>query len=253
MRRRDAIKLAVTAPALIRAQSRTRPNILMLMTDQHRTDCVGAYGNARIHTPHIDRIAHEGVRFDCAYSSTPTCTPARSALLTGLSPWHHGLLGYANMAERYEVEKPRALAAAGYSTTVVGKNHFYPMRNAHGYQQMVVDEHCSMWFHKHPEQASGEARCDYEAWLWSQNPLIDPHATGLSWNDYRARAFALPENLHATRWTGDTAVNFLNAYDNPKPFFPQGFPSFVRTAPTTRPSGICAPTRTEPLPGAKAR
>ena len=58
----------------------------MIMADQHRFDCVGAYGNKAIHTPHIDRIAREGVRFDCAYSSTPTCTPARAALLTGLSP-----------------------------------------------------------------------------------------------------------------------------------------------------------------------
>jgi hypothetical protein len=43
MRRRDALKLAAAAPAFLRAQSRTRPNILMLMTDQHRVDCVGTY------------------------------------------------------------------------------------------------------------------------------------------------------------------------------------------------------------------
>lgn len=196
----------------------SKPNILLLMADQLRADALGCYGNAVVHTPNIDRIAREGVTFTGAYTSTPSCTPARSALLTGLSPWHHGMLGMTRMAARYPLEKPRALAEAGYYTTVVGKNHFYPMRNAHGYRQMVVDEHCSYWFDR-ANEASSEERCDYEAWFWSQLPTGNPHATGLGWNDYRGKAFALPERLHATTWTGDTAVNFLRGYDRSQPFF----------------------------------
>ena len=226
MTRRELVAWVALAPAA-QAQVRRRPtgrkpNILMIMADQHRFDCVGAYGNKAIHTPHIDRIAREGVRFDCAYSSTPTCTPARAALLTGLSPWHHGMLAYSDIAERYPLEKPRALAEAGYQTTTIGKNHFYPMRNSHGYQQMLTDEHCSYWApgdSAHQKEASPEARCDYEAWFWSQNPLGDPHATGLSWNDYRAKPFVMPERLHATKWTGDVAVNYLESYDRDQPFF----------------------------------
>ena len=49
-------------------------------------------------------------------------------------------------------------------------------------------------------------RSDYEAWFYSQAPTLDPHATGLGWNDYPAKSFALPERLHATQWTGDTAA-----------------------------------------------
>ena len=232
---------------------RTRPNILMLMADQHRTDCVGAYGNPLIRTPNIDRIAHEGVRFDCAYTSTPSCTPARSALLTGLSPWHHGMLGMVRMATRYPLEKPRALAEAGYYTTVIGKNHFYPMRNPHGYHQMILDEHCSYWFHKAKpaEAAASEDRCDYEAWFWSQAPMADPHATDLSWNDYRGRAFALPEHLHATRWTGDTAVNFLKTYERPEPFFLKV--SFIRPHSPYDPPARCLKTYEDTaIPKAKA-
>ena len=199
----------------------TRPNILMLMADQHRVDCVGAYGNKVIRTPNLDRIANEGLRFDCAYTSTPSCTPARSALLTGLSPWHHGMLGFSRMATRNAFEKPRALAEAGYYTTVIGKNHFDPIRNSHGYHRMILDEHCSYLIRdsRPVHSAPTEDRCDYEAWFWSQAPLADPHATGLSWNDYRGRAFALPERLHATRWMGDTAVNFLQSYEREEPFF----------------------------------
>ena len=230
MNRRNFVQLAV-ASSISGAVSgtpapktkRSRPNILFLIADQMRADCLGAYGNRTVKTPHLDSLAKQGARFDCAYSSTPTCTPARSALLTGLSPWHHGMLGMTLMAAEYPLELPRALSQAGYYTTVIGKNHFFPIRNPHGYHQMIVDEHCSYWFDDHEgnvaAQASDEERPDYEAWFWSQLPSADPHKTGLGWNDHRGKAFALPERFHATQWTGDTAVNFLKTYERPEPFF----------------------------------
>jgi choline-sulfatase len=205
-----------------RKPSSNKPNILMVMADQLRQDCVGTYGNRKIRTPHLDRIAAEGVRFDCAYTSTPSCTPARSALLTGLSPWGHGMLGYANMATKpYPVEKASAMAAAGYYTTAIGKNHYYPITNPHGYHHTVTDEHCSYWFHnkRTGQPQSYEPRCDYESWFWSQRPDADPHATGLGWNDQPARTFVYPEELHATHWTGTTAERFLTQYDRDEPFF----------------------------------
>jgi arylsulfatase A-like enzyme len=195
------------------------PHILLLMTDQHRADCIGADGNSVIRTPHLDRIAREGVRFEHAYSSTPTCTPARAALLTGLSPWNHGMLGYGRIAPRYAFEKPRAMREAGYYAIAVGKQHYAPMRNGHGYERMVLDEHCEEGNGPQAVVHPDAERADYEAWFWSEAPALDPHTTGIWWNDYRARAFALPERLHPTRWTGDTAVNFLKGYQGSRPFF----------------------------------
>jgi arylsulfatase A-like enzyme len=206
----------------VKDTKRERPNILLLMADQLRADCIGAAGNMHIRTPNLDRIAQQGVRFSSAYSTTPTCVPARTALLTGLGPWRHGLLGYAPMASNpYAVEKPRAMAAAGYFAISIGKNHFSPIRNPRGYHQVVNDEHCSYWFHQRSPstEASWEERCDYEAWFWSQLPDKDPHATGLTWNDYRGKPFVYPEGMHATHWTGQTAVNFLEGYERPEPFF----------------------------------
>ena len=77
------------------------------------------------------------------------------------------------------------------------------------------------WFDKEDPQneASWEERCDYESWFWSQLPDKDPHATGLSWNDHRSKPFAFPEEMHATHWTGETAVNFLKGYERDEPFF----------------------------------
>jgi arylsulfatase A-like enzyme len=226
MRRRTFVGFGLAAPTLgwqrAVAQKRDRMNLLFVMTDQQRGDCLGADGNKAILTPNLDRLASEGVRFRRAYSSTPTCTPARAALLTGLSPWNHGMLGYHEIPQRYEYEKPRALRELGYSTTSIGKNHFSPWRNSHGYEQMFLDEHSAGGL-VHEKEAMArratEERTDYEAWFYSQEPNRNPYETGLGWNDYAARPFALPERLHPTTWTGDMAVRYLETYKDPRPFY----------------------------------
>ena len=214
LNRRDLFRLGAAGAAAAAAtaqQRKDRPNILFLMTDQQRGDCIGADGNRAIKTPNLDRLAAEGARFRCAYSSTPSCTPARAALLTGLSPWHHGMVGYSRVAERYPFEKPRVLRDAGYYAQCIGKNHFHHQRNTHGYHHALLDE-------SGREQTPG-FRSDYRSWFWSQAPNLDPDATGIGWNDYPAKEYVLPERLHPTHWTGDSAVRFLETYKRPEPFF----------------------------------
>ncbi|MBN2311009.1 MAG: arylsulfatase [Candidatus Hydrogenedentes bacterium] len=219
--RRDLLKLGAGAAVMARASGASRPmsartrgdrpNILLLMTDQHRGDCLGIAGNPAIRTPNLDRIGREGAHFACAYSTTPTCTPARSGLLTGLGPWRHGMLGYGRVGERYPVEKPRALREAGYYTTGIGKMHWCPQRNLHGFHETILDESS--------REESFDFRSDYRAWFMSEAPGLEYNATGIGWNEYRSAAYVLPERLHPTRWTGDVAVRFLERYARPEPFF----------------------------------
>ena len=70
-----------------------RPNILLLMADQKRWDTIN-----ELYTPNLIKLRNRGLDMANTYTSTPSCTPARSALLTGLSPWYNGMLGYGEIA-----------------------------------------------------------------------------------------------------------------------------------------------------------
>ncbi|NWF84761.1 MAG: arylsulfatase, partial [Bryobacteraceae bacterium] len=164
-----------------------------------------------VRTPNLDRLAREGARFRHAYSATPTCTPARACLLTGMNPWNHGMLGYSRVAGRYPVEMPRLLHAAGYFTMAAGKLHYSPQRNYHGYDLALLDES--------GRSESIDFRSDYRAWFYSQAPNLNPDAPGVGWNDYKGKAYVLPERLHPTRWTADVAVNFIDSWQRQQPFF----------------------------------
>lgn len=188
-----------------------RPNILLLMADQMRGDCLGAAGHPSVLTPALDRLVAEGVLFRRAYSSVPSCTPARAALLTGLGPWKNGMLGYSRIPEHYDREKPRMLREGGYSTCSIGKCHYHPQRNGHGYEKLLLDESGRV--------ESPDFKSDYRRWFRMTAPDLNPDVTGLGWNDYPACPYALPEELHPTCWTGNEAVHYLENYREEAPFF----------------------------------
>jgi len=100
-----------------------RPNVLLVVTDQHRADHLGCYGNALVRTPNIDALAARGRRFERCYVTNPNCMPNRAAMLTGRMPSvsgvrHNGVplpLGSLTFAE--------SMRQAGYSTALIGKAH----------------------------------------------------------------------------------------------------------------------------------
>src|ERR1041385_4191678 len=102
----------------------TRPNIVLITTDQQHTDSLGCYGSRFAHTPRLDRLAAEGVRFDRAYCTNPVCTPARASIFTGRFVSRHGAWNVGvNLPESERTIGDR-LQAAGYRTHYIGKAHF---------------------------------------------------------------------------------------------------------------------------------
>ena len=68
-----------------------RPNLLFILTDQQRADTLGAYGNRKIRTPHLDQLAEKGFVFESFYVANGVCAPSRATLLTGLYSHTHGV------------------------------------------------------------------------------------------------------------------------------------------------------------------
>jgi len=102
-----------------------RPNVLVLLADQLRAGSLPVYGETQIHTPNIDRLAQEGVRFTNAISSCPVCTPFRSMLVTGRHPQTTGHLINFVRTRHDEIGLGDAFAHAGYRTAWIGKWHLH--------------------------------------------------------------------------------------------------------------------------------
>ncbi len=107
----------------------TRPNVLLVLTDQERYDCTAPDGPP-VGTPALDRLSSEGVRFERAYTPISICTSARASLLTGLYPHNHGMLNNCHGDDAVQANLPdelatfsEALAEAGYALTYTGKWH----------------------------------------------------------------------------------------------------------------------------------
>ncbi len=102
-----------------------QPNILLIVADQHRWDCLGVAGRYPVITPHLDQLADDGAWFTQAYTPIPVCGPARQAMLSGLAPDSYGNLWNLDFLDCPALQPSdnfhlAALARAGYDTTLIG-------------------------------------------------------------------------------------------------------------------------------------
>jgi arylsulfatase A-like enzyme len=184
-----------------------RPNILLVMTDQQRGDCLSLARHPALLTPTMDALGAQGAWFRRAYVTCPSCVAARRSLLSGQFPATHGLVGYADGIEwPAPPTLPGVLAEHGYQTAIVGRSmHQHPPRKRYGYQQMTL---------------SGTGM-DYEEYLAQHAPPGSGgyYGTGVMHNDWTARPWPLADHLHHTHWTVNQALDFLHKRDPSCPFF----------------------------------
>jgi N-sulfoglucosamine sulfohydrolase len=106
-----------------------RPNIILIIADDLGPQ-LGSYGDPNAHTPNIDRIAQEGIRFTAGYVTAASCSPSRGSILTGLYPHQHGMMGLSQFGtERMHDNVPKLpneLKKLGYRTAIIGKRHYEP-------------------------------------------------------------------------------------------------------------------------------
>ncbi len=135
------------APASLRADA--RPNLVLIVADDHGKDALGCYGNPVIKTPHLDALAATGTRYDRAFCTTSSCSASRSVILSGLHNHRNGQFGHEHDFHHFlsydTVQSlPVLLAAAGYRTGHVGKFHLGPEQVYHFQERFVADARSPM-------------------------------------------------------------------------------------------------------------
>lgn len=209
---------------------KNKPNILLLMCDQFRGDCLSFAGHPDVKTPYLDSLAADGICFTNAYSATPSCIPARAALLTGRSQKGHGRVGYEdNVAWEYDHYMAEEFSNADYQTQCIGKMHVHPPRLSCGFQGLKLHDgylgcyrnnHIPHWMH---QEVSDDYLYDLQN-IYGRS--ADFNASGAECNSWVTHPWIYEERLHPTNWVADQSIRYLQTRDHTKPFFLMS--SFVR-------------------------
>jgi len=218
----------------------TQPNILWICTDQQRYDTIRALGNPHIRTPHLDRLAAEGVAFARAYCQCPICTPSRASLLTGYYPstLHVNRNGNAYCPPDIPL-LTRALAEAGYDCGLAGKFHLSAAENR--VEPRLDDGYRFFQWSHHPKPETfwpGETHA-YQHWLAEQGvrweeayPTDAKLSADAGWKPQDTYRPGIAARYHQTTWCANEAIRFMreerqgpwlmsvNPYDPHPPFDP---------------------------------
>ena len=116
----------------------TRPNILLIMTDQQRADHTGFGGNTTVKTPHLDALAARGKVFDRAYVANPICMPNRASIMTGMMPSRHGTVMNGITLDPGCNTFAKVARQAGYRTALIGKAHLQVMNDVPEATQAIL-------------------------------------------------------------------------------------------------------------------
>ncbi len=230
----------------------TRPNILLITSDQQHPSAMGCV-NPALSTPAIDRLATEGTRFDRAYCNNPTCSPSRSSIITGMYPAWHGCWALGTKLDEDQPVVGDDLTRAGYATHLVGKAHFQPLARTreqeslecqpvlrdldywrdftgpwYGFQRVElarnhgheshVGQHYAIWL----EEKGLEDWADYFMPLpgGEPGPHCPPRRPRGQPRPRSDRSWDLPDDLHYSTWTAErTIANIEAAVTEGRPFF----------------------------------
>ena len=185
----------------------TRPNILFIVSDQQRWDCVGANGNRLIKTPSMDRLAAAGANFTHMFVNAPVCVPSRASFFTGRYPHsHRNRVNYTPLSKS-EVLMQARLKKAGYSTASVGKLHLWPPTVLEAKQTGF--DHVEL----HDAVRNLDRFSDYAQWRKANDPNADSFyyrklAKDIEpgKNPFRA---AIDDKYSETTWVGQRTRHYL--------------------------------------------
>ena len=212
-----------------------RPNILIITTDQQRTDSLSCYGSTFTDTPHLDRLASEGMCLERAYCTNPVCTPARASIFTGKYVSRHGAWNVGMNVPEDEPMISHHLGDVGYRTHYIGKAHFQPFGASPEHSMETRSNTDRYPEFRGPyygfetvELALGHATYGvaghYGEWVKSQVSEEEyasySKARRLSQTGFGGGAhdWDIPLKYHNSVWTADRTIDFLTNHDTQQPF-----------------------------------
>ncbi len=190
----------------------SKKNVILILTDQMRGDCIGVNGNEQIMTPFLDDLANSGLNYTNGQCTNPSCIPARANILTGLPAHKNGFFGYCDgIPWEYENTLVDELNERGYKTINVGKTHFYPQNNAMNFNVNKLYD---------PQRIDDGFESDYHKWLRNNKPTIDDPAIVTDNNGWPFFEWPGQSYYHPTEWTCRTAIEQIEE-NKEQPFFMQ--------------------------------
>jgi len=205
-----------------------KKDIIILMPDQLRWDCLGAYGNKIIKTPNIDKIAEEGVIFKNAYTTSPLCMPARASFVSGLYPHQHGMWENKGSLPPENETFFHHLQKNGWFVAHIGKAHFYEHKNFH---MKTMEDYMRKRGIDYVHETTGpHATVTTDSYMTDY--LKEKGLLEIFRNDYRNRnkfsthPSPLKEEDYLDSYVGKKACEFIKNYSFEKPLcLFVGFPS----------------------------
>ncbi len=120
-----AVAASLIGPQSAPTASAPPPNIVFILADDHATNALGCYGSPVAHTPNLDRLAAEGMRFERFACGNAICSPSRASMLTGVHSHVHGVVDNVKPLDGAQPNFPKQLQAADYRTALFGKWHLH--------------------------------------------------------------------------------------------------------------------------------
>lgn len=156
-----------------------RPNILFLMSDEHRFDVAGFMGNSLVKTPNLDRLAKDAVIFDNAYAHNPICVPGRQCMMSGQMSTSCNVIRYGeDLAPGYQTF-PRVLSQYGYSTVVAGKLHHEGIDQMQGFTKRIgMDAELNTKYI--PNMKEPFKRTQNASFKWTQSKEVQKAGIGIA-------------------------------------------------------------------------
>ncbi|MFH1762372.1 MAG: sulfatase-like hydrolase/transferase [bacterium] len=117
-----------------------KPNIIVIMSDQHSKHLLGCYGNKIVRTPNLDKMAKQGMRFTGAYCPAPICVPSRMSFMTSRTPSSNAVYNNTHILHSGIPTWAHHLSAAEYETALIGRMHFVGPDQYHGFEKRFIGE-----------------------------------------------------------------------------------------------------------------